>query len=89
MPEAMRNNFLIRATNSAIQSGHIVLWLTPKDNYKQPQLIDYRIKLDKTYSSYPYVDSVCYISTNKRHLSTIPYKGGLILHSTEGYIRHC
>lgn len=67
---AKEHKWIIRKDNSLLQSGDVQLWRHPEDNYLKLNNDIIRIKLDKTYQQFPYVDSLRYYDPDNNILST-------------------
>lgn len=48
-----------------------------------------KVKLDGDFSEFPFVDTLCYLSKNKKSISNVSDKDCYILHSTYGDYEHC
>lgn len=81
---AKEHKFYILESNNYITGGYIANILSPKDDYSRPVQLDIKIKLDKDYESYPFMDNVCYIKN--QWLSSIPSDNCFIAHSTNGQL---
>lgn len=48
-----------------------------------------KVKLDGDFNEFPFVDTLCYLSKNKKSISNVSDKDCYILHSTYGDYEHC
>jgi len=47
------------------------------------------VKLDGDFENYPFIDTMCFLDTDKKSLSNLPSEDCFILHSVSGHHEHC
>ena len=47
------------------------------------------VKLDGDFENYPFIDTMCFLDTDKKSLSNLPSEDCFILHSVSGDYEHC
>lgn len=67
---AKENKWIIREDNSLLHTGDEQYWLVPEDNYTTSRHLSFKIKLDKDYEFFPYVDSFRYYNQTENYLTT-------------------
>lgn len=65
----------ILARNSYVNDNYEQRWLLPDDNYQLPQRVTITIPWPKDCEKVPFMDSVCYVSSNGEWISTKPEPG--------------
>lgn len=69
---AKEQKWLIREDNSLLGDGDSQYFKTPEDNYQSSREIIFKIKLNRDYSYYPYIDSFRYLDVDNMYLATAP-----------------
>lgn len=83
---AKEHNFFVLRRNRYVCPGETQEWLTPDSNYAESVAISLTIPVE-SYENYPYIDSFCYLTEDKKILSTFPIdRKGYICHNIDGDI---